>query len=252
MHLFLLTQWKPIELLLEKKTDNKHNLERFSQMLVKVESVAGAIEISVVIVYCTSCTSEKKKKKTALWIPWIKWLIVLIVKTALKGQPPNDVQPSGWWGQPHLLQGQLVREICLIVESGGFCPGKKWRGAGWTALQSTGPLLSPGTPSSRTVQTWLDKNTQRRMGRACLWKAITVNRPGDCVITAAATREVFGQSPHHPVEFCSTLEPCRDRDNMELENQTSSSLSPSWIQIQHIFTPKCTRGIFTDCKALSV
>lgn len=57
--LCLLSQWKPIEHLLEQKTDNKHHLERFSQMLVKVESVAGAIEISVVIAYCTSCTSEK-------------------------------------------------------------------------------------------------------------------------------------------------------------------------------------------------
>lgn len=42
-----------------QKTDNKRHLERFSQLLAKVESVMGAIEISVVIVYYTSCTSEK-------------------------------------------------------------------------------------------------------------------------------------------------------------------------------------------------
>lgn len=58
-----------------------------------------------------------------------------------------------------------------------------------------------------------------------MWKAITVNRMGNCVITAAAAREVFGQSPHHPMELCNTLDPCRDGANMELENQTSSSSS---------------------------
>lgn len=55
----LADQWKPIEHLLVQKTDNKRHLERFSQLLAKVESVMGAIEISVVIVYYTSCTSEK-------------------------------------------------------------------------------------------------------------------------------------------------------------------------------------------------
>lgn len=129
--------------------------------------------------------------------------------------------------------------------SGGFCPGRKWRGAGWTALQSTDPLLSPGTPSSRTVQAWLDKNTRRRMESACLWMAITVNRPGDCVITAAAAREVFGQSPHHPVELCSTLEPCRDGAIMELEYQTSSSLSSSWdVNTAYVHSQMHKRNIY--------
>jgi len=38
-------------------------------MVAKVESVMGAIEICVVIVYYTSCTSEKK---TALKVPLIQ------------------------------------------------------------------------------------------------------------------------------------------------------------------------------------
>lgn len=120
-------------------------------MLVKVESVAGAIEISVVTVYWTSCTSEKKPCTVS------PMSIMTTVKTALKGQPLSHVQPQVGEGSPTFCRVSWLREIVPLWKLWWFCPGKMWRGAGWTALQSTHPLLSPGTPSSRTVQAWLDK-----------------------------------------------------------------------------------------------
>lgn len=138
-----------------------------------------------------------------------------------------------------------------------FCPGKMWRGAGWTALQSTDPLLSPGTPSSRTVQAWLDKIHKEGWGvhvcgvqvcgRPSQWTGLETvwsqqQLPGRSLAKALITLW-SSAAPWSPAEMEPTWSwKTRHRHHCHLLG----------MQIQRMFIPKCTRGIFTDCKALFI
>lgn len=73
--------------------------------------------------------------------------------TALKGQPLNGVLP--WFGEGSLTLCGVSLSHCRA--RGGFCPGKMGGRRDRQPSKAGTPPLSPGSPSSRSVQAWLGK-----------------------------------------------------------------------------------------------